>query len=110
MPQVTIMTRAYQPFIFGGKVEYNIKTTVEGDGPHDIGKGYKAYVIKTPKGKTRIAEATSGALIGPSLKAVIKDVAAGSAAIMKKQVGTAVKAAKKAKVLEPDEFWKMYEK
>lgn len=110
MPQITIMTRAYRPFVMGGSVRYNVKTTVEGDGPHDIGRGYQGYVIKTPKGGTRVAEATTGALIAPSLKEVREDIKQGDPVIMEKQIKEAAQAAKNANMLTPEEFWVLYER
>jgi len=105
--KIKVFTLGYFPFIMGGNVWQEICIDVEADGPYDIGKGYKGYVVTAPNGKTFVAEATSGALVGPDIKTVKEDISIGEQKMMDKQVAQAVEQSKKAKTLSSDEFWKM---
>jgi len=102
-----VFTVGYFPFTMGGNVWRPICCEVEVDGPHDIGKGYKGYVVTAPNGKTFIAEATSGAFVGPDLKTVKEDITLGEKNVMVEQVAKAVEQSKGAKEITPDEFWGM---
>jgi len=102
-----VFTLGYFPFVMGGDVWQPICIDVEADGPHDIGNGYQGYVVTAPNGKTFVAEATSGAFVGPDLKTVKEDISLGEKKMMAKQVADAVEQSKKAKELTPDEFWGM---
>jgi hypothetical protein len=103
-----VFTLGYFPFVMGGRTWQEICIEVENaDGPHDIGKGYQAYVITAPNGKTFVAEATSGAFVGPDLKTVRDDIKLGEQETMDKQVAQAVEQSKLAKTLTPEEFWRM---
>jgi len=102
-----VFTLGYFPFVMGGDVWQPICIDVEVDGPHDIGNGYQGYVVTAPNGKTFVAEATSGAFVGPDLKTVKEDISLGEKKMMAKQVADAVEQSKKAKELTPDEFWGM---
>jgi len=106
MKQIKVFTLEYVPFVMGGNVWQPMATTVKADGPHDIGNGYKAYVVTAPNGKTFIAESTSGAFVGPDLETVKTDIQLGDPDIMKKQVKNAVVQSKQAREVDQDEFWR----
>ena len=101
-----VFTMEYVPFVMGGNVWQPMCCEVEADGPHDLGDGYKGYVITAPNGKTFIAEETSGAFVGPDLKAVREDIETGDKSIMADQVADAVIQMKKAKERSQDHFWR----
>lgn len=101
-----VYTLSYRPFILGGDVNGPISTAAAVDsGPHKLGRGVSCYVVRKPNGGTVIAEATTGALIGPTLNQVIADVQSGDPQIMAKQMKQAMIDSKRATPVEPAEFW-----
>jgi hypothetical protein len=101
-----VYTQRYRPFVFGPPVDF-IKCNVEVHlGSFDVGSGYRAYIVVAPNGKVFIAEAETGAFIGPSIEQVKEDIKIGDPEEMKKQIETARKQLKQAVRLEPEEFWK----
>ena len=104
--KVKVYTLEYCPFVMGGEVWQPMATEVEADGPHDIGKGFEAYVVTAPNGKTFVAEKESGAFIGPDLKTVSGDIKIGELKSMKKQVEDAKLQMAKAKTVTNEYFWK----
>jgi len=107
--EIKIYTLRYTPFIMGGNVWQPVGTLVEADGPHNLGAGYNGFVITAPNGETRIAEAESGAFVGPDLKTVKEDIRVGEPELMKRQVADAKIQSAQAKMIDPDEFWKLYQ-
>ena len=103
-----IWTLQYRPFTMGGNVHQPVKCDVEVDGPHDLGGGYQGYIATAPDGRALVAEATSGAIVGPTLEAVRSDVADADPAVMADQVAKAIAQRASAAVLTPDEFWKSF--
>lgn len=96
------------PFVMGGPVRQAVKTDVEPtSGPHDLGQGYTGYVITTPAGNTRVAEAATGALVGDTLDDVRRDVADANPETMRDQIAAAANHAHSAKTLTPAEFWRL---
>ena len=96
------------PFVMGGPVRQAVKTDVEStSGPHDLGHGYEGYVITTPAGNTRVAEATTGALVGDTLDDVRRDVADASPEAMRDRVAAAADHVRTAKTMTPAEFWRL---
>jgi len=106
--KLTIWTEAYRPFIMGGDVNAPIATEVEVDEPVDVGHGIQVYEITSPSGQTHIAEATTGAFVGTSLKQVKADVLMGDPKVMKKQIKDAMERFKRADHLSPEKFWSMF--
>ena len=100
----------YRPFLMGGDVNRPMATTVIATGPYALGLGYSGYLVASPSGKTHVAEATSGALIGPSLAEVREDVRTGDPALMVQQVQTAQGEAVRAENVSPQEFWETFQK
>lgn len=84
--KLTIWTRAYSPFIMGGNVNAPIKTKVEAGDKFDIGKGFEAYLVVSPKGKTHVVDAITGAFVGTTIDEVRADVAEGDIKVMRKQI------------------------
>jgi len=105
--KLKIFTLGYFPFVMGGRVWQEICIEVENaEGPYDI-EGYQVCVVKAPDGTTFVVEATSGALVGPNLEIVRNDITSGDKEIMDQQVAEAVEKSKKARMIEPEEFWRM---
>jgi hypothetical protein len=101
-----VYTQRYRPFVFGSPIDF-IKCNVEVHlGPFDVGAGYQAFIIVAPNGKVFIAEAETGAFIGPSIEHVKEDIKTGDPEEMKRQIETARKQVQQAVLLEPEEFWK----
>lgn len=101
-----IWTWATFPFVMGGPIRQAVKTDVEpASGPHDLGQGYAGYLVATPAGNTRVAEATTGALVGDTLEDVRRDVAEASSDTMRDQVAAAAEHARSARTIPTDEFW-----
>ena len=92
----------------GGPVRQPVKTDVDPtSGPHDLGQGYEGYIITTPTGNTRVAEAITGALVGDTLDDVRRDVANANPETMRDQVAAAAQHFRNAKTLTPAEFWRL---
>lgn len=104
-----IWTVGYNPWVMGGDVHAPSGFETEVDKPVDIGKGFKAYVVKSPNKKvTLIAEATTGAIVGNSLRTVRKDVGEGDVEMMKAQVKGAAEMVKKVVLHDAAYFWNHY--
>ena len=77
----------------------------------ELGGGYQGYEITSPKGKTFVAEATSGGLVGDTLREVRSDIQAsireGRSDVMAQQVADAIREAKTAQTLSVEDFWNM---
>jgi len=106
-----IWTEGYRPFIFGGSCYYPLMTTVDCEGPFDLGKGYLGWVTYSPlTGNCYVAEDTTGAIVGHSITAVRKDIKEGDPKVMREQVANAQRRISNPLVnteVEPAEFWKM---
>lgn len=106
----TIFTLGYRPWIMGGSVNYYLAAKVRVTGPHKLGKGFYGYLATGPNGKTKVADATSGAIIGDTLEEVRNDVAtAPSIKGMKEQIKEAVAMTKdiyRFEVHPKEFFWK----
>ena len=106
MKAIMIYTEAYSPFIFGGDVRRPIACKTKAYmGPYKLGKGFEGYLLQV-NGKSYIAEKTTGALVGPSLEAVMKDIKTGKKSVMKEQVKQAKQRAAYAKIINEAEFWR----
>ena len=106
LKDVDVWTAAYTPFIMGGDVNAPILTTVPAAGPFDLGRGFKGYLVTAPSGKTFVAEATTGAFVGPTIESVKKDIAkCTDIMLMKMQVSEAAELKKKARRVAPERFW-----
>ena len=103
--QIEIWKRGYSPFTLGGDVHRPIKMKVEASAPVDLGEGYQGYIIDTPKGKTLVAESTSGAVVGDTLEMVRADIAAGDPEVMRKQIEDAKRTRDDAEEVSPDVFF-----
>lgn len=104
--QIEVWKWAYMPFTLGGSVYRPVKTTVDVDDPIDIGGGYKGYLVKTPSGKTYIAEASCGAIVGSSIEQVRDDIENGDPDVMRKQVADGKQKLQKAKEVPLGEFFR----
>jgi len=102
---VEIWTWSYMPFTIGGEVCRPIKAEVVAESLHDIGGGYQGYLVKTPKGNTRVAEAETGAIIGDSIKQVKADISKGAPEVMAQQIEKSKEDAARAELIDADDFW-----
>lgn len=100
-----IWTADYQPFILGGDCYAPIMADVPVSGPFDIGHGFQAYLAVAPNGRTFVAEATTGAIVGPTIKKVREDVASGKKRFMDQQVAEAKELRQRARTVTPDHLW-----
>jgi hypothetical protein len=109
MKKRIIWTWAYFPFQMGGQVTRPMLTEVEAIEEKSIGKGYKGFSFKTPKG-IKIAESITGAIVGDSFEQVRKDIAEGDDGVIKKQISEAKKELEKGngKRLSKAEFFRTY--
>jgi hypothetical protein len=90
---------------FGGS-STNISAEVEVTGPYPLGKGFSAYIAKSPvDGSTHIVEAKSGAFIGTTLAQVRKDVKSGTVKEMGKQVAAAILDSNHTERITAEDFW-----
>ena len=103
---MVVFTLGYRPFIMGGSCWYPMGLETKVGKKHKLGKGYNGYLITAPNGKTFVAEATTGAFVGPSIEAVKKDIKEGDKKVMIQQVEDAKKMVPKIEVIESEEFWK----
>lgn len=109
MSRLVVWTNGYSPFIMGGDVHGPIGTEIEVGERFDLGRGFFGYLVASPiSGKTYVAEATTGAFVGPSLKVVRADVESGEPEDMREQVEEAAERRKKVRMLAPDDFWKRF--
>jgi hypothetical protein len=100
-----IWSQLHQPFILDGTAHSYIAAEVEVGEPIPIGKGFKAYVVAGPDGKTLMAESKTGVCIGKSVEAVKRAVEIGSATRMREQIRDAAKTAPDVIVISAEKFW-----
>ncbi len=99
----------YFPFTVGGNVHQPMTTEIEALEEKSIGKGFKAFSFKTPKGTLRIAESITGAIISDSFKEAKKDVKDGSKKVINKQIEDAqAQLSRGAKHLSNKKFFQLY--
>jgi F420-0:gamma-glutamyl ligase-like protein len=109
--KVKVWTMGYFPFTVGGNVWQPIKAEVEATGPHELGKGFKGYLCTSPSGRTKVAEASTGAIVGDTLIDVMKDIAdCDDIEFMNKQVRDATREMKQGHDLTTEDFWNRLEK
>jgi hypothetical protein len=102
-----VWTRAYRPFIMGGDVNRHICTDVQVQGPIELGRGYKAWVLVKPTGGCLYVEEVTKALIGDDLEMIKNDVAAADVQVMDKQLSDESRNGKTASYVSPDEFFRL---
>ena len=78
---------------------------VEAESLHELGDGYKGYLIKAPNGKTFVAEEETGALVGSTVARVKKDIKTGDKKLMKEQIETSREDSKRAEEVTTREWW-----
>ncbi len=104
-----VWTEAYSPWIMGGDVHAPLGAMLEVGNKFDLGQGQHGYLIQSPTGELFVAEATTGAFIGPSLEQVREDVAScDDISVMEKQLEAAKLQREKVRVLEPEDFWSRF--
>lgn len=107
-------TYFYRPFTMGGKVHRaeGFRFDPNHYTKHNIGEGYFAYVLTSPKGKTIVVESTSGAIVGHNLEEVEADICAAALLNQQDVMHKQVEAARTEVVIaiSEEEFWRVYEK
>ena len=101
-----IWTQGYSPWILGGDVHAPVGAEIAVGECYDLGGGFKGYLVASPlTGETYVAEATTGAIVGSSLKEVRADISAADADTMTRQVEEAAEQVKRVRVEPAKEFW-----
>lgn len=103
-----IWTEGYRPFIMGGDVNAPLGVEVEAGEPIDVGHGVHVHEIKFSDGRTAIAEATTGAIVGTELQTVRDDVAAADPDFMRQQVQEAGQRVPRVQRLPESEFLQVW--
>lgn len=103
-----IWTEGYRPFIMGGDVNAPLGVEMDGGEPINIGHDIMVHEIKFSDGRTAIAEATTGAIVGTNLQTVRADVAAANPAVMQQQVQAAGQLVPRVQRLSESEFLQVW--
>lgn len=103
--QMLVWTSHYHPFTMGGNLWWDVGAIVPVDGPHELGRKYKGYLVTAPNGRTFVVEAMSGAFVGPDLESVRSDIKTGSIKLMNRQVTDACRRRRSVKQVPATEFW-----
>lgn len=103
-----IWTEGYRPWIMGGDVNAPLGVEMDGGEPINIGHDIMVHEIKFSDGRTAIAEATTGAIVGTDLQTVRDDVAATDPAVMQQQVQAAGQRVSRVQRLSESEFLRMW--
>jgi hypothetical protein len=105
MRTIKIWCSSYRPFICGGDVNQPLATKMSAEGPMDLGKGVKAYLVKAANGKQYVVDAASHGIVGDSLEQVRKDVAKADIKVIRRQIKEAKERGKTAKFVTAEKFW-----
>ena len=105
--KLRIWTEACHPFNFGD-VHAPVSTKVEVGPPIDLDHGIQVYLIAAPNGQTYVAESVTGAFVGICIEDVREHVAESDPKVMKQQIEDAKERVKKARPLDPEDFWSMF--
>ena len=108
--KLTVWTRAYRPFLMGGNVHAPISTELEVDEPVDLGNGVQGHLLTSPGGTTIVAEASTGAFVGPDIETVKKNIADAEPEVLEQQLEAARELFKTADPVTEEEFWRLYDK
>lgn len=93
----------------GGRVNQPTGFETELDNLQELARGFKGYLVTTPKGKTIVVEEKSGAIIGDTIANVRKDImTCDDILLMEKQVEKACREQEKVLVISEEEFWEAY--
>ena len=106
-----VWIRRYEPFALGAPLDrvYMAHVPVV-EGPYGLTGGYEGCLIKTPSGRSFVAEVTTGGVVGDSLAQVAKDIWKGDPVVMAKQIDDAMQTRGRAVRVDLDEFWTMLDK
>lgn len=107
MSGIRVWTWGYFPITMGGRMWRPMATVLDATGPHELGRGFRGFLVTGPDGVTAVAEAQSGAIVGDNLESVRADITAcGSCEVMRKQVEYARTEDRSDEVeLLPEEWW-----
>lgn len=99
------------PFVLGGNHKWRPHKTRVANyaGPFDVGRGFTAFVITAPDGRTLVVDGTGGGIVGDNLDQVRADIAACTDVdFMRHQVAESAIKRAEAVELDPDTFWRRY--
>ncbi len=106
--KLKIWTYRYNPFVMGGSVWQPFGTEIEtANTPQPLGFGHEGIEITDPKGKTYVVHAATGALIGPDIATVKKDMEGCTKEEIDEVVAKHADAGKRAELVTPEEFWRL---
>lgn len=106
-----VWTEGYSPFIMGGDVNAPIGADIEVGEKIPLGKGIFGYLVASPiSGETFVAEAETGAFVGPTIERVRADIEAADEDVMADQIVAAKERLKKVRTLDAHEFWSRFRK
>jgi fructose-1,6-bisphosphatase/inositol monophosphatase family enzyme len=98
--RIIVWTEAYRP---------PIGVSLEAGEAVSIGLDLMAWVVVNPTtGDTFVAEASTGAFVGQSVKQVREDVKTADLAVIRQQLAAAKERRKSVVVLPADKFWSMF--
>ena len=103
-----IWTLGYRPFIMGGNVNAPVGVEVEVTEPIELPEGPLVYEVALSDGRTAIAEATTGAIIGSSLAIVKRDVRQGDPEVMISQIELAADMMHDVELVPMERFLSMW--
>lgn len=103
-----IWTEGYRPWIMGGDVHAPLGVEMDGGEPIAVGHDIMVHEIKFSDGRTAIAEATTGAIVGDDLQTVRDDVSAADPAVMRQQVQAASQRVPRVQRLSEAEFLQVW--
>lgn len=93
----------------GSAADLYHKCDVPVTGPHDLGKGFSAYLLTSPSGRTFVAEAESGGIVSDTLENARADVAAEHPADIRNRIRHALAWRDQAQAMPADLFWQQLE-
>lgn len=105
----TVWTQNYTPFIMGGSVHHSIVTEVEILEERVI-KGIPFFTWLTPKGKMRLSEGVSGAIVADSFEDLLEAIQGMSDTEVMNQLKEGVSVFINPRRLSKEEFFKLYER
>lgn len=110
---LVVWTKAYRPFILGGRCNGEIATKIEDGqytGPYESNHGIKLYIVPNPlnPSKTHIVEGECGAFVGTDINEVLNDINSADVDVMKQQIEQGKKQRDRADHITNEKFWSLF--
>lgn len=103
--KIKAWTYGYFPFTMGGSPWRPIGCMVKCKGPYYVGRGCQVCVANSMRGFSIVIELTTGAIVGPTLAKVRRDIEEGDPKLMVKQMAKAQEEMKSLTIVPEEEFW-----